>query len=85
MILKTWSGKISINDVEVEVNVVLTSDQSGMKEWHGNGSFSFDKYPKLHEVIMNRKECETKIGDLFLTNLSTNGTFTFQGTGKELF
>lgn len=86
MILKTWSGKISINGAEVEVKAVLTSDRSGSKEWHGSGSFSsFEEFRKLNETMLGTGECKTSIGSLFITNLSSNRTFTFQGMGQCLF
>lgn len=86
MLLKTWSGKISINGAEVDVNVVLTSEHSGLKEWHGSGIFSsFGDYKKLSDSMRGSAECQTSIGNLFLTNLNSNGTFTFQGTGPYLY
>ena len=87
MISKEWSGKIMVNGVIVSVKAVISSSpNSPLKEWHGSGTYaSIDEFQKLNDAMMNREEFQTKIGTLFFTNLSSDGTFTFQGTGKPLF
>ena len=82
MVIERWSGNLTIKNIRIKANAVLSFDR---KEWHGTGeAFSLEDAQKLFNDFGAEYNSEIGRFHIFLADPSKK-TFTFVGIGAPLF